>query len=122
MNREAFGSLLRAIREDRGKSMSALARHVGVSPSYISEVEQCRRAPLTRDKILQAAEFLNTDPLPLVRAALEWNGILELNVDRCSMKGKEIGAYLALGWEHLSEKDLEAIGKIIRQKQKEAVM
>jgi transcriptional regulator with XRE-family HTH domain len=117
MKRKAFGFLLRSIREEEGKSMSALARHLDVSPAYLSEVEQGRRAPLTRENIRKAAAFLNTDPLSLVTAALEWSGMLELNMTQCSAKGKEVGATLALRWENLSEKDLEAIAKIIKQRE-----
>jgi transcriptional regulator with XRE-family HTH domain len=117
MKREAFGSLLRSLREGQGKSMSALARHLDVSPAYLCEVEQGRRTPLTRENIRKAAAFLHVDPLPLVAAALEWNGTLELNVTKCSAKGKKVGATLALRWDTLAEKDFEAIARILKQKE-----
>lgn len=117
MKRETFGSLLRSLREGQGKSLSALARHLGVSPAYLCEVEQGRRTPLTRGNIRKAAAFLHADPLPLVAAALEWNGTLELNVTKCSAKGKEVSATLALRWETLAEQDFEAIAQILKQEE-----
>ena len=117
MSRDAFGTLLRSVRERAGKSMSALCRHLDVSTAYLSEVEQGKRAPLTRENILKTAAFLNVDQLPLIMAASEWSGELALNVQKASKRAREVGASLALRWENLSEKDLEAIAKIIKQKE-----
>lgn len=117
MGHDAFGTFFRSVRERTGKSMSAVCRHLGVSTAYLSEVEQGKRAPLTRENILKAAEFLNTDPLPLIMAASEWSGELALRVKKTSQRAREVGASLVLRWESLSEKDLEAIAKIIKQKE-----
>ena len=117
MKREAFGSLLRSIREASGKSMGALARHLEISGAFLSEVEQGRRAPLTREKILKTAAFLNTDPLPLIMAAFEWSGEFTLRVQHASKRAREVGASLAFRWESLNENDLEAIAKILTRRE-----
>lgn len=117
MKREAFGALLRSLRETQGARMSALARHLDVSPAYLSDVEQGRRAPLAREKIIKAATFLNVDPLPLITASLEWSGEFTLSVQRGSKRAREVGASLAFCWENLSENDLEAIAKILTRRE-----
>ncbi|WP_141733936.1 helix-turn-helix domain-containing protein [Oligoflexus tunisiensis] len=39
------GTLLKAVREDRGYSLRKVARKSGYSPSYISDIESGRRLP-----------------------------------------------------------------------------
>ena len=58
-----FGEYLAALREDRDFTLRELARHLGVSAPFLSDVEKNRSAPLTKDRLDKVAEVLhlNTD-------------------------------------------------------------
>jgi transcriptional regulator with XRE-family HTH domain len=74
-----FGELLRQLRVAAGKSVGALARHLGVSVVYVSDVERGRRGPFVMDKLYQTATFLGVDPEVLVRAATNDKGSVNLD-------------------------------------------
>src|SRR5579862_4598867 len=76
-----FGELLRDLRFKAGYSVGALARHLGCSTPYVSDVERGRRGPFDENKIRKAASFLNADPDPLLRAALETRGAIRLDIE-----------------------------------------
>lgn len=58
-----FGEYLAALREDRDFTLRELARQLGVSAPFLSDVEKNRSAPLTKDRLDKVAEVLhlNTD-------------------------------------------------------------
>ena len=58
-----FGELLAALREEHDFTLRELARQLGVSAPFLSDVEKNRSAPLTKDRLDQVAEILhlNTD-------------------------------------------------------------
>ncbi len=111
-----YGRLLRDLRLKAGKSMGELARHLGVSVTYISDVERGNRAPLTKENTDKAAQFLNADPRPLYMDAAEWHGAFELEANAVSPKAREVGASLMRDWSELTDKDLEEIAKILGKK------
>jgi transcriptional regulator with XRE-family HTH domain len=113
MAKTGFGKLLRSRREAADQSMGALARHLGVSVSYLSDVERGHRAPLVADKIKKAAVFLNTDERPLLAAAAEVRGAFQLDVTAVSQEHRQVGAMLARQWASLSENQLEGIRELL---------
>lgn len=113
MKRRFFGTLLRRLRTDAEKSMGELARHLKVSVTYVSDVELGRRAPLTREKILSAAEFLGASPDRLLAAAAESKGVFELDANGLTPKKSQLGAALARGWNDLSSDAVDQIAKIV---------
>lgn len=58
-----LGKLIRAARVAKGYSLRKFADMVGVSPTYLSQVEQdkCERPP-TAERIRKMAELLGADP------------------------------------------------------------
>lgn len=58
-----FGELLAALREEHDFTLRELARQLGVSAPFLSNVEKNRSAPLTKDRLDKVAEILhlNTD-------------------------------------------------------------
>ena len=58
-----FGELLAALREEHDFTLRELARQLGVSAPFLSDVEKNRSAPLTKDRLDKVAEILhlNTD-------------------------------------------------------------
>lgn len=116
----AFGRLLRKLRTNANKSMGEVARYLEVSVVYVSDVEHGRRAPLVPEKIVKVAEFLETDPSPLLRAAAEVRGAFELPADKTmSSTALEVGASLMRAWSSLEQGQLEAIAEVLRVKAKE---
>lgn len=53
-----FGELLREKRVERGFSLRKFAQAVGVSPTYLSQVEQSNVDPPTADRVKRMAELL----------------------------------------------------------------
>jgi transcriptional regulator with XRE-family HTH domain len=55
---QEFGQLLREKRLAKGVGLRAFAELVGVSPTYLSQVEQCNSVPPTADRVRRMAELL----------------------------------------------------------------
>lgn len=64
-----FGKALRDLRMSSGISLRSLADQLGVSPTYLSQVEQCNVPSPTADRIQHMAKLLNTNPDPLLALA-----------------------------------------------------
>ena len=60
--RKSFGQLLREKRVDAGFSLRKFAELVGVSPTYLSQVEQENVDPPTADRVKRMAELLEENP------------------------------------------------------------
>jgi transcriptional regulator with XRE-family HTH domain len=56
-----FGQLLRHTREERGLTLREFAKSLGVSPSYISDVELGHRKTPSMEKLKRIADILNCD-------------------------------------------------------------
>jgi transcriptional regulator with XRE-family HTH domain len=57
-----FGHALRAKRVQKKISLRKFAELVGVSPTYLSQVEQCNVMPPATDRIKRIAELLGENP------------------------------------------------------------
>lgn len=55
------GGRLRRLREERGLSQSDLARHLGISPSYLNQIEHDVR-PLTAPVLIRLTELFGVEP------------------------------------------------------------
>ncbi|WP_307816853.1 short-chain fatty acyl-CoA regulator family protein [Micromonospora fiedleri] len=55
------GARLRRLREERALSQTELARHLGISPSYLNQIEHDTR-PLTVPVLLRITELFGVDP------------------------------------------------------------
>lgn len=63
---ERFGRNMRTVRLARGLTLEALAADVGLSYSYVGELERGRRNP-TLKVVARISEALQADPLELLR-------------------------------------------------------
>lgn len=117
--REEFGRLLRATRQEADLSMGDLARSLGVSVPYISDVERGNRAPLTKENILKVAAVMGVDPAPLLAAAALAKGAFELEAENISEAGREAGAFLAREWRSLTDDDYRALQDLLRRRRGE---
>lgn len=111
--REKFGDLLRRLREEKDKSMGGLARHLGYSVPYVSDVERGNRAPFAPEKIVEAAAYLGVPAQPLLVAAIESRGSFEIDVRNASPRAMEVGAALMRGFQDLDEDALEKLAAIL---------
>lgn len=57
-----FGEALRARRMEKEVSLRKFAELVGVSPTYLSQVEQMNVDPPTADRVKRMAELLDVNP------------------------------------------------------------
>lgn len=57
-----FGEFLTAKRTERGVGLRELAKQLGISSPYLTEVEKNRCAPLTTERLAKAAEVLELTP------------------------------------------------------------
>ncbi len=85
---ERFGDALRRSRHDAGKTLGDVAKLLGVSVVYVSDVERGNRRPFNNDRILKVARFVETDPAPLITAANVERGVIEYDIS----KGKPLAA------------------------------
>ncbi len=60
-NPKTFGSALRKARNAKGVSLRKFAEQVGVSPTYLSQVEQDNVTPPTADRVKRMAELLDVN-------------------------------------------------------------
>ena len=56
--KQTFGERLRESRVAKGFGLRAFAKEVGVSPTYLSQVEQGKVDPPTADRVKRIAELL----------------------------------------------------------------
>lgn len=75
---DTFGRALRSAREAAGVSQRQLAQRLGVSGTFVSDVEAAHRTPLTLGLLKKAADFLGADLLPLLEARAQWSGSVEI--------------------------------------------
>lgn len=57
-NELSFGEFLTQLREEKDVTMRELARKIGVSAPFLSDVEKNRRAPLTAERLEKVATVL----------------------------------------------------------------
>lgn len=56
-----FGEFLTVKREERDLTLREMARQMGVSAPFLSDVEKNRSAPLTKERLDKVAEILHFD-------------------------------------------------------------
>ena len=111
---EEFGTMLRRLREASGKSMGALARHLGHSVPYLSDIERNQRGALGAQKIQQAAEFLEVSAQALLVAAAQERSVLDVP-ESVSPEAMEVGVQFASAMHRLDDDQLREIQKILAQ-------
>jgi len=109
---EKYGVLLRRLREQSGKSMGALARHLGLTAPYLCDVELGRRAPLATSHTLKAAAFLGIDPHPLLLAAIQSREAVEIRTPTTD-RGRLAIAALQRRGDSLTDEQWERIQAFI---------
>jgi transcriptional regulator with XRE-family HTH domain len=78
--RERFGDLLRTLRRKANKTLGNVARELGVSIVYLSDVERGNRKPFNTERLIQLARYLEVDAAALIEAADKERGIIEYDI------------------------------------------
>lgn len=64
---QSFGEYLKELREQKDFTLRELSRLSGMSPAYLSDVENSRINPLTKERIDQIASHLVLDSQEITR-------------------------------------------------------
>lgn len=115
-----FGALLRSKREAANISLRKLAKHLGMSPTYLSFVERGIEAPLLYLQIKSAALLLGADEVELDLAANRDRAWVRLATVR-SERHRDVAALLATHWWRLSERQLDAIERVVSEEERAGV-
>jgi transcriptional regulator with XRE-family HTH domain len=115
---ERFGDLLRRLRRQADKTLGDVARKLGVSIPYLSDVERGNRKPFTTERLIQLAVFLEIDAAPLIEAADRERGIIEYDIRRASpLQADVVGGLVAgLARGGVSDEQLESIRTILNER------
>ena len=79
---ERFGDALRKARQDAENTLGDVAKLLGVSVVYVSDVERGNRRPFSNERIIKIAKFVKTNPAPLIAAADVERGVIEYDITR----------------------------------------
>lgn len=79
-----FGELLRESRLAKGMTLRKFAEALGVSPTYISGIENGTLPPPTSDRIAAIATLLDLDSDELVEVAGRWDDLAKQKAEESS--------------------------------------
>jgi transcriptional regulator with XRE-family HTH domain len=118
---ERFGDLLRRLRRKADKTLGDVARELGVSIVYLSDVERSNRKPFTNERLIKLATFLKADAEALIEAADREKGIIEYDIRRASpLQADVVGGLVAgLARGGVSDQQLESIRIILNEQRGE---
>jgi transcriptional regulator with XRE-family HTH domain len=113
---ERFGDLLRKQRRKADKTLGDVAKVLGVSVVFLSDVERGNRKPLGNERILKIADFLGQDPAPLMEAADLERGFIEYDIRKASpLEADVVGGLVAgLARGGVSDEQLHNIQRILK--------
>ena len=115
MPKGSFGQFMRTRREIAGVTLQSLAKHVGYSTVYLSDIERGQRNPPSASVCIKVAQYLGTPQEDfLEQAALERQYVhLSLTDDR--PRAAKVALMLARRWASLTKAQLNAIRKILEE-------
>ena len=113
-----FGTHLRERRTHLARTMGDVARTVGISVVYLSELERGTKPPPGGDLTAALARTLGILPETLIAEAAVSRGRFVLPVASGDIRRQELGAALLRRWEHLTDEEIgraiEALGGAVR--------
>ena len=111
----SFGATIRKIREESKKTMKDLAKALGVSIVYISDIELGHRNPPTGEKLDKMADFLGVSRDDITEWAARERGYVEIGVENGEAPLSNVALALARRGESLTEEEASQILKIINK-------
>jgi transcriptional regulator with XRE-family HTH domain len=118
---ERFGDLLRKLRRKANKTLGDVANILDLSVVYLSDVERGNRKPLSRERILKVAAFLEVDAAELMEAADRERGFIEYDIRKARpLEADVVGGLVAgLARGGISDEQLEGIQRILKEAKEE---
>ena len=110
-----FGQRIRRIREQSKKSMRDLAKALGVSIVYISDIELGHRNPPTGEKLDKIADFLQLDRKDVAEWAMQERGYIEIGLKDTRTPMSNVALALARRGDSLTEEEASQILEIIKK-------
>jgi transcriptional regulator with XRE-family HTH domain len=107
-----FGKVLRQARLASEKTLENLAKRIGCSIPYLSDVERGNRAPFDAARIHLVAACLGADVHDLLVAAAKNEGVFRLEAHRSEQHDKT-GGLLMRRWNDMVPDELDAIATIL---------
>ena len=113
---DRFGDALRSERRNARKTLGDVAKLLGVSVVYVSDVERGNRRPFRNERILKIAKFIKADPAPLIAAADVERGVIEYDITKAKPLEADVVGGLVSGLARggVTEDQLERIKKILK--------
>jgi len=115
---ERFGNLLRKLRREADKTLGDVARLLGVSVVYVSDVERGNRKPLNNERIVRVANFLGEDPAALIEAADWERGFIDYDIRKARpLEADVVGGLVAgLARGGVTDEQLQNIKSILKER------
>jgi len=112
---ERFGDLLRQQRRKADKTLGDVAKLLGVSVVFLSDVERGNRRPLGNERLIRIAEFIGVNPAPLIEAADRERGFIEYDIRKARpLEADVVGGLVAgLARGGVTDEQLHNIQKIL---------
>jgi transcriptional regulator with XRE-family HTH domain len=109
-----FGKFVREIRVNHGLTLAQLAKKIGITAGYLSQLERSDTAVITDRKMLLAlARATNTPLTRVAMRAFQSSGHAPLPVLKRANKASDLAVKLSLNWENLTDAALDEIDKIV---------
>ena len=115
-NNNPFGELIRSTRRSQELTLGVLASKVGISVTYLSDIERGKRLPPSEEAVTGLAEALDLLEGDLLEAAARQRAARNGAV-RIASRNPEVmavAAGLARRAETLDDEDLERLREILR--------
>jgi len=114
---QRFGELLRKLRRKSDKTLGDVARMLGVSVVYLSDVERGNRKPFNNDRIVKIAEYLAEDAADLIEAADRERGFIEYDIRKARpLEADVVGGLVAgLARGGITDEQLHNIRNILQK-------
>ena len=109
-----FGVLLREKRLAKGLTLRKFAEQVGVSPTYVSGVENGTLPPPTFDRIETISKILDVSVDDLMEHAGRWDDMAKQKVDE---RPEFVRLFRAV--KDLSPEEIESITTMVNEKREE---
>src|SRR5436190_845827 len=110
-NTDKFGAFIRRDRDAKKIGLRAMAKMIGVSPTYLSKIERDEFPPPTEDKVRAIAKILGSDADDLVARA----GRVPVDVTELIKRRPKLSEFVR-GTASISDDEIERFLKSSRNK------
>ncbi len=109
---ERFPDVARRIRQEARVSLRQLAKELGWTPAYVSDIERGQRSAPDQTMVRRWAKAIGADPDYLARLAAVDTRSIELSVPDDSRRSR-LAVLLARGWDHMSDERVEELMRVL---------